>query len=175
MSILQLLKRGLVSGSSSPEAETIRRISESLDQLEPERARYVAAFAYVLCRVARADLNISSMENRMMERIVVEVGGLPEEQSVIVVQIAKTQNRLFGGTENFLVAREFASMATPEEKISLLQCLYAVAAADDSVSTLEDNEIGQIADELRIEHSDFIAVRSEYRDYLEVLKRPQEL
>jgi uncharacterized tellurite resistance protein B-like protein len=134
--------------------------------------RVIAAFAYLLSRIARADLDISDEEIRMMERIVMERGGLPEEQAVIVVQIAKTQNILFGATENYLVTREFNSMATHEQKLALIDCLFAVAAADESISTLEDNEVSQIADELRIEHKDFIAIRSTYRDYLAVLKKP---
>jgi len=173
MSIFQLLKVGPRSRSSA-ETETVRRITESLDRLEPGRAKYVAAFAYLLSRVARADLNISPEESQVMERIVTEIGGLPEEQAVIVVQIAKTQNILFGGTEDYLVAREFNSIASQEQKLSLLHCLFAVAAADESISTIEDNQISQIADELRIEHKDFIAVRSTFRQYLAVLKHPGE-
>ena len=106
-----------------------------------------------------------------MERIVTEHGGLPEEQAVIVVQIAKAQNTLFGGTENYLVSREFKSMASHQEKMALLDCLYAIAAAEGAISLIEDNEISQIADELRIEHPDFISVRSRYRDHLAVLKK----
>ena len=173
MSILELLKFG-PRPRSSAETDTVRRITESLDRLEPERAKYVAAFAYLLSRVARADLNISSEENQVMERIVMEIGGLPEEQALIVVQIAKTQNILFGGTEDYLVAREFNSIASHEQKLSLLHCLFAVAAADESISTVEDNQISQIADELRIEHRDFIAVRSMFRKCLAVLKPKAE-
>ncbi len=105
-----------------------------------------------------------------MEQIIMERGRLPEEQAVIVIQIAKTQNILFGGTENYLVSREFKEMTTYEERMALLDCLYAVAAADESISTIEDNEVSQIADELRIEHRDFISIRSRYRDYLAVFK-----
>lgn len=173
MSILEFLKLGAEKQTqSSAETETVRKITESLDRMDPEQARYLAAFAYLLSRVARADLNISPEESRTMERIVVGMGGLSEEQAVIVVQIAKTQNRLFGGTENYLVAREFNSIATHEQKLALLQCLFAVAAADDSITTVEDNEVSQIADELRIEHADFIAVRSTFRAHLAVLRKP---
>jgi len=172
MSILEFLKGGTRSRSSE-QTDAIRKITESLDRLDPERAKYVAAFAYLLGRVARADLNVSPEESRAMERIVMQVGGLPEEQALIVVQIAKTQNVLFGGTEDYLVAKEFNSIAGHEQKMSLLHCLFAVAAADESISTVEDNQISQIADELRIEHKDFIAVRSEFRSYLAVLKPPQ--
>ncbi|NIM63068.1 MAG: hypothetical protein GTO30_15925, partial [Acidobacteria bacterium] len=61
----------------------------------------------MLSRVAHADLDISDDETRAMEELVIETGGLPEEQAIIVVQMAKTQNLLFGGTENYLVAKEF--------------------------------------------------------------------
>ncbi len=169
MSIWRFLKLR-PENASSAETETVRKITEALDRMEPERARFIAAFAYLLGRVARADLNISPEETRAMERIVMEKTGIPEEQAVVVVQIAKSQNILFGATENYLVSREFNGMATQEQKLALIDCVFAVAAADQSISTVEDNEASQIADELRIEHRDFISIRSAYRKYLAVLK-----
>lgn len=171
MSILRYL--GLESHAPAPSADTdsVRRIIASMDQLEPERARYIAAFAFILGRVAYADLEISAEETRAMERLVMERGGLPEGQAVLVVEIAKTQNRLFGSTEDYLVTREFNNFARREQKVALLHCLFAVAAADENISTTEDNEIHQIAAELKIEHPDLIAIRSAYRQYLAVLKK----
>ena len=171
MSLLSLLKRNLAGVQKpSPEVDSLRKIIQSLDQIEPERAKFIAAFAYLLSRAARADLAISDSETRLMERIIKERGNLPEEQAVLIIQLAKTQNILFGGTENFLVSREFREIADYKERMNLLDCIYAVAAVDKSISTMEDNEVSQIADELRIEHRDFISIRSRYRDYLEVLK-----
>jgi len=157
---------------TSAETVTVRKIVESLDRLEPARARYVAAFAYVLGRVAHADLDISEAEAREMERIVRERGGLSDEQAVLVVHIAKSQNLLFGGTENFLVTREFAEIADREQKLALIDCLFAVSAADDGISTVEANVIRQIAEELKLDHRDYVAVRSRYRDRLNVLRDP---
>ena len=153
------------------ETETVRKIVDALDRLEPERARYIAAFAYMLSRVANADMDISQEETRRMERIVVEQGGLPEEQAIVVVQMAKTQNLLFGGTENFLVTREFDKIATREQKIALLHCLFAVSASDESIVSAEDTEIRKISSELKLSHREFIAVKSGYREHLEVLKK----
>jgi uncharacterized tellurite resistance protein B-like protein len=107
-----------------------------------------------------------------MERIVVDRGGLPAEQAVIVVQLAKTQNRLFGGTEDFLVTREFNQIADRGQKLQLLDCLYAVSACDEDVSTIEDNEIGKIANELNLERADLVRARESYVRYLSVLKDP---
>jgi len=171
MSLLQFIKSNLSNKTEAPaEIGTIRKITEALDQLDEDRAKFIAAFAYLLCRVARADMKISPEETRMMENIVIERGGLPEEQAIVVVQLAKTQNRLFGGTENYLVAREFKDLSNHREKLSLLDCLFAVAASHDYISAVEDNEISQIAEELRIEHPEFISIRSRYRDSLAVLK-----
>jgi uncharacterized tellurite resistance protein B-like protein len=159
---------------SSAETATVRKIVNELDHLDPERARYVAAFAYILSRVAHADMNISREETGAMESIVHELGGLPEEQAIIVVQMAKSQSLLFGGTENFQVTKEFGRMAGKAEKMALLECLFAVSAADDSITTVESNVIRQIADELRLEHADYIEVRSRFRAHLAVLKKPQD-
>jgi uncharacterized tellurite resistance protein B-like protein len=105
-----------------------------------------------------------------MERILQGLGGLPEEQAILVVQMAKTQNLLFGSTENFVVTREFNNSATRPQKLALLQCLFAVSSADQTISTTEDNEIRKIASEIKLDHHDFIAARSAYRQYLGVLK-----
>lgn len=156
--------------SSSSQTDTVRKIVNKLDQMPPEQARYIAAFAYILSRVARADMNISLEEVAEMERRVMSVGALPEDQAVLVVQIAKTQATLFGGTENFLVTREFDQMATRDQKLALLRCLFAVAAADNEISTIEDREIRLINDELQLTHMDFINVRLEFKQYLSVLK-----
>jgi uncharacterized tellurite resistance protein B-like protein len=158
--------------TNAADTETVRKIVDALDRMEAERARYIAAFAYILSRVARADLSIGSDESRAMERTVAEHGNLPEEQAIIVVQIAKHQNLLFGATENFLVTREFAKIATQEQKLALLDCLFSVAAAEVSISTMEDNEIRQIARELGLSHEEFISVRSRFRDDLAVLRKP---
>ena len=53
--------------ASVRDPDTIERISEALEELEPESARYVAAFAYVLARVAHADWDISAEEVAVME------------------------------------------------------------------------------------------------------------
>lgn len=171
MSILRLLKRNLAKGQDTQTTtETVRKITRELDKLDAEHAKFIACFAYLLSRTAGADHTISREEISMMEKIIMSKGGLSEEQSVIVVQMAKTQSILFGGTEDYLVAREFRDMSSLKERLALLDCLFAIAASHDSISTLEDNEISQIANELRIEHRDFISIRSQYRDHLAVLK-----
>lgn len=155
------------------DSETLRRITRALEQMDPAKARYLACFAFILSRVAHADLDISEQETAEMERRVTAWGGLSEEQAILAVQIAKTQSRLFGGTDNFSVTKKFKEMSDPAQRVELLHCLFAVSSADDSVSVLEENEIWKIATELGITHSEYVAIRSDYRDKREVLRNLQ--
>ncbi len=156
----------------SSATETVRKIIKELDQLEPARARYIAAFAYILSRVANSDLDVSDQETLAMERAVRDLSGLREEEVVLVVQMAKSQTLLFGATENYLVTREFSQMASEEQKHTLLECLFAVSVADETVSSVEETEIRRIAGELDLGHAGFIAARSKYLQYVGSLKSP---
>jgi uncharacterized tellurite resistance protein B-like protein len=149
-------------GIDAPEKEEfapLRETLEALDHLEPDRARYLGAFAYLLGRVAHADQHVSPEETRAMEALVREHGQLSGDQAMVVVQLAKTSNLLFGGTANFLVAREFSTLATYDQKLALMRCLFALSATDDAISTAEEGEIHRVAKELRIDHPDLVALR----------------
>ncbi len=149
---------------------TVRRIVASLEALPPDQARYLAGFAYVLSRAAHADLDISEAETRLMEGYVVEYGGLDEAQAVIVVEIAKFQSRLHGGTEDFVVTREFSRLATDDQKLALLRCCFAIGAADNSITAEEASEVNQIARELGIDREALNAVRADFHDKLSVIR-----
>jgi len=165
---------GLRSEPSAPaeaETETVRRIAARLDALDPQLAKYLAAFAYVLARVAHADLEIDASETQKMQQILQQVGRLPEDQAVLAVEIAKSQARILGGTENYVVTREFRRVSSPEQRGRLLECLYAVAAADGSISSVEAQEIQSIAEELGFTRDEANALRSRYRDQLAVFQK----
>jgi uncharacterized tellurite resistance protein B-like protein len=152
----------------------LRDTLDALDHLEPARARHLAAFAYLLGRVAHADRHVSAGETAAMEQLVREHGGLAQDQAMVVVQLAKTSNLLFGGTADFIVAREFSDLAAYEEKLALMRCLFAVSATDDSISLAEEGEIHRIANELRIERTDLIALRVQHHRHLPGLSRGAE-
>jgi len=156
---------------AAPQLAPLRDTLDALDHLDADRARHLAGFAYLLGRVAHADQHVSAEETQTMERLVEQQGGLSHEQAMIVVQLAKTSNLLFGGTANFIVAREFSTLATYEQKLALMRCLFTLAGADDTISTTEEGEIHRIANELRIEPADLVALRVEYRRHLPGIAR----
>ncbi|CAN5699423.1 hypothetical protein BH24CHL5_BH24CHL5_06300 [soil metagenome] len=152
------------------ETATVRRIVAQLEQVEPEQRRYLAGFAYLLSRAAHADLAISDNETLLMERIVREIGQMPEAQAVLVVEIAKHQSELYGGTEDYLVTREFAARTTAEQRHAAVEACFAVVAADHTISAEEYAELTQIADELGLSRAELNVIRREYREHLAAIQ-----
>ena len=161
---------GVDRGTTSEHAP-LRETLEALDHLEPERARYLAAFAYLLGRIAHADRDVSAEETAVMESLVREQGQLSQDQAMVVVQLAKTSNLLFGGTANYLVAREFSAMASYEQKLALMRCVFALSVSDEGISMAEEGEIHRVANELRIEPSDLVRLRVAHQRHLPGISR----
>lgn len=148
----------------------LRELIETLERFEPERARYLARFAYLLGRVAHADRYVSPDETRAMETLVMQEAQLTEDQATVIVGLAKASNLLFGGTADFIVAQEFADATTYDQKLALARCLFRVASTDQAISMAEETEIHRITNQLRILPQDLTALRLEHRRFLPGLK-----
>ena len=160
--------------ADAPEPTPLRDLIDSLERLEPSRARHLARFSYLLGRVAHADLHVSPEETRAMEAIVVEEGELTAEQAIVVVGLAKSSNLMFSGTADFQVAQEFADAATYDEKLALARCLFRVASTDAAISMAEESEIHRVANHLKIEPQHLTQLRLTYAKFLPGLSsRPQ--
>jgi uncharacterized tellurite resistance protein B-like protein len=151
--------------------DPIDQIASQLDALPEDRARFFAAFAYVLARVAGADLSVEASEAAAMRGILVRVAGIPESDARLVVEIASAHMEALGGTQNYIVTREFKALATRAERIALLECLYAIAAADDLITGDESNEIRNIALECGLTHDEVLHTRARFKDKLAEFRR----
>jgi uncharacterized tellurite resistance protein B-like protein len=152
------------------DTETVARIAAELDELPLEQARFLAAFAYVLARLARADLEISGAETREMGELVRKFSDLSAPQATLVVLAAKTYATTLGGTENYIVTRQFRELSNRAQRIDLMRCLFAVAAADQDISSVESAEITQIGNELGFTREEVAGLRAAFRDQLAVFK-----
>ena len=155
---------------SASDTQTVRRIAAQLDALPIDRARYLAAFAYILMRAAAADMDISDIEARAVEGLVGEFGGLPEAQAVLVTQIARNQSLLYGSTEDYLVTRQFHDLASAEERLALLRCCYLVGAADETITAEESDTFQEIAKELDIDRDAINVIRNEFAPKLSAIQ-----
>ena len=171
---MSLLSRflGLTDATERDEPANVRAIAARLDGLPPERARFLAAYAYVLARVAQADLQIDPLEVSAMERSVAALSGLSDDEVPLVIGLAISQAGERGGTDDYLVTREFRRFSQRGERLRLMRCLFAVAAANDSIGSAESREILSIGEELGFMRSEINGLRLEWRDKLAELRRP---
>lgn len=166
--MLSALFRSLGLGGddeAAHETETVSAIATVLTGVAPERARLLAAFAYLLGRVAFADHEVSADERVVMESRLANEADVTPDQAHRLVQLAVAATGRHGAAEDYQVAREFELLASREEKLQLLRALFAVSA-QHGITTVEDNEISKIARVLRLERAEVIALRHEFRDAL---------
>lgn len=164
--LLRFLGMAEKPGPGEQADEALHPIASALDGLDPERARFFAAFAYVLARVAGADLRMETSETDAMVDTLGELAGLGPDEARLVVEIACARMDDLEATHNYLVTREFGRLSNSREKIQLLECLYTVAAADGVITGDESNDVASIAEEIGLSRADAIALRSRFRDKL---------
>ncbi len=157
-------------GSDAADTETVRRIVARLDAMPRDQARFLAAFAYILTRAAASDPEISDAEELVIERLVAEHGHLPEAHAVLVAEMARSQSLLYGGTEDYLVTRQFKALSTPEQRLDLLRCCYVVDAANDEISVSASDTLQEIAAELDVDRAAVNAIRHEFETKLSTVR-----
>lgn len=170
MSLLRFLGIGGASKGRESEPASLTEIGAQLEALPPEEARFVAAFAYLLARIAGADLRTDGVERDSIAHRLETFAEIDHDLSGILADTAIRAATAHDATDDHLVARAFRDMSEQPERIRLIRCLYAVAAADEEISTVEDNEIYEVAKAIGISHSDVISLRLEFKKYLGALK-----
>ena len=154
------------SSNEAGDTATVRRIVAKLEAMPPEQARLVAAAAYTLARAANADLDISDEETTAIERELQAHEALDEATAVLVTEMAKLQAKTVGGTEDFVVTREFKALADETQRLVVLRACFAVIAANGSISAEENAIVNQIAGELDIDQTTLNSIRADYHDQL---------
>jgi len=161
-----LQDKAFETASAAGDTATVRRIVARLEALPPERARIVASAAYTLARAAQADLDISDEETSVIEQALQTSGALDEATAVLVAEMAKLQARTVGGTEDYVVTREFTNLASEQQRIDVLRACFAVGAASGSISAEESAVVNQIASELKLDTDLISSIRAEFHERL---------
>jgi uncharacterized tellurite resistance protein B-like protein len=164
----------LTAESLPGETQSVHMIAAALSGLPPARARYVAAFAYLVGRAANANLEVSDAERKEMTHIAGEAG-LDAETGKLVMDLASTLSGEFGATEDFLVTREFKAISTMEERHRLLRACFLVMAADDEIDATEAWLVNRVAEELDVERADLNRIREEFYDKLSGVRAAREV
>ncbi|MDP6933623.1 MAG: TerB family tellurite resistance protein [Myxococcota bacterium] len=170
---MSFIRRFLGVGPATPNSkdpDSVQVIAARLEALPPDRARYLAAYAYVLARVAYADEDLHPEELNRIGTVLAERGGLGEDQASLVADLASSESADRGGTQDYVVTRLLARIATKEQRVEILDGLLAVAAADGTIEVSEEDEVRQIARQLGFHDSQYLDALAHYRDLRSVLR-----
>jgi len=170
LSLLRFLGIGGNSDGRENEPASLIEISAQLDAIPEDEARFVAAFSYLLARIAGTDLRTDDAERDAMAHRLETFAGIDAGQATLLATTAIEAAATHRASDDHLVARAFKDMSGDSERIRLLRCLYAVAAADDNISAAEDNEIFEVARSIGVRRLDVVALRSEFKEHLGSLK-----
>jgi uncharacterized tellurite resistance protein B-like protein len=157
---------GAQAPASAGDTATVRRIVAKLEAMPPEQARLIASAAYTLARAANADLDISDDETAAIERELQAHESIDEATAVLVTEMAKLQAKTVGGTEDFVVTREFKALADMGQRVVVLRAAFAVMAANGTISAEETAVINEIAEELDIDDATLNGIRADYHEQL---------
>jgi len=174
MPLLRLLGLG-TPDQTEASAGLSAAVRERLAHLPPARAEFTAAFAGLLMRVAHADSEVSPEEDAALRRLVDEHAGLTAEECEAVAALVTAHLESMAGIDYAELTRTMNTHASKDEKLHLIDCLYAVATADDLVSVVEDEEVKAVARALMLSHRELIEVRRRYSDQLEVIRAARKL
>ena len=154
---------------NAADTESVRVLQVRLEAYPPARARFIAAFAYLLGRAANATGGVSDTERAEILKIAA-IGGLEPATAPMVVDLATTLSGEFGATEDYLVTREFKAISTMDERKRLIRACFMVMAADDEIDATESWLANRMAEELDVERPDLNAIRAEFHEQLSGIK-----
>jgi uncharacterized tellurite resistance protein B-like protein len=164
----------LTKESLPGETQSVHMIAAALSGLPPARARYVAAFAYLLGRAANANLEVTDVERKQIASIG-EQAGLDDVTAKLVADLSAHLSADFGATDDYLVSREFKAISTMEERLRLIRACFLVMAADDVIDASESWLVNRLAEELDVERADLNRIRSEFHDQLSGVRSVREV
>jgi uncharacterized tellurite resistance protein B-like protein len=115
------------------------------------------AVAALLVEVLRADYQVSSREREAVIAAAGRVLGLGEPESAALVTAAEKE--IDKAHDLYQFTSQVNQSFTGDEKVQLLEQLWRVAQADETVHKYEEHLIRRVADLLHVPHSGFIAAK----------------
>mgnify|MGYP001168718094 CR=1 FL=1 len=132
---------GMAAGEESPQREQARNL----------------AVAALLVEVLRADYDVSGPERRQVLDSIRGILGLDPGQCETLLELA--EQRVDEAHDLHQFTSEVNRAFSADEKVGLVEQLWRVARADETVHKYEEHLIRRISDLLYVPHRQFIAAK----------------
>ena len=94
---------------------------------------------------------------------------------MLVTEMAKLQAKTVGGTEDYVVTREFKALSNESQRLVVMRACFAVMAANGTISAEETAVINQIAEELDIDDAALNAIRADYHEQFSAVQQVRRI
>jgi uncharacterized tellurite resistance protein B-like protein len=134
-----------------------RRLSGLEADTAEDAARLDLAVAALLVEVLRADYDVAPQERQQVIVSVSRLLGLDATMSAALV--AEAERHIDRSHDLYQFTSQLNRSWSEEDKLQLLEALWRVAAADETVHKYEEHLIRRVADLLHVPHSGFIRAK----------------
>jgi uncharacterized tellurite resistance protein B-like protein len=136
-----------------------QRLNKADGELEiaEKDLRKLSLAGALMARVAQLDREVSEGEFDTIVRALCEGWDISQDEAAFVAEIAVSE--VSKGLDHYRMTRSFYANTSRQEREDFLDVLFAVANADDGISSQENEEIRQIAYGLRLSRDEFIQAK----------------
>ena len=124
------------------------------------------ATAALLVEMMQQDAHEHEVEKRAIHAALQSKFNLSETQTNDLYQLARQQ--VSQATDYFQFTNLIARNFTQEQKIKVIENLWTIAYADNSLDPYEEHMVRRIADLIYVSHSDFIQTKHKVRRRLAI-------
>jgi len=127
------------------------------ETVEQDRHRVQLAVGALLLEMTRMDGEIRPEQCARVDAAIREHFELSGEETKALIALAEAERH--DATDYFQFTSLINAQYTPEQKIHIIEQLWAVALADDALHRYEEHLVRKISELLYVPHSAFIAAR----------------
>ncbi|MGE4232309.1 MAG: TerB family tellurite resistance protein [Bacteriovoracia bacterium] len=149
-------------------SEALEKMKALFSTHEEKTSQFYAAFSFLLARVANTDSNVTDAEKVAIRDILINQCGLSTQLAEAIQSLA-VEKTVSNKVENHIIVRKLNEVASRDQKYMVIRSLLMVAK-DEDITEQESEQIALIASGLMLSRKEFIQIRSEFREYLRVLK-----
>ena len=144
--------------------EVFRQRGQSLDG-DPDRWNRATLLGVLLSHIAHLHDGWHGGEREVVDELLTERFRMEDSEREVLLAVMEEERER--DTDLQRVCAEYCRISTMQERMEILEALFAVASADATISKEEVEQIRGIAHLLWISTPEYLAVRDRYRDRIE--------
>jgi uncharacterized tellurite resistance protein B-like protein len=121
--------------------------------LPDDEVYHICLLGTLLASVAQVDEIFEEVEEKALKKVLQETFSFPKQELEILFDVIVEQAR--HGFDFHEVVTETNQIITYKERVMLIDCFFAIAAADGKISSAESEQIRKITKAMHIPHQDF--------------------